>query len=50
MPQKLIVTLEDVLESGNAKKNRVNLTSFVCAGCEDEVLCGAETQFFDVCK
>ena len=48
-PETLIVTLGDVLESGNAK-NRVNLTCSVCAGCGDEVLCGAEMPFLDVCK
>ena len=48
-PETLIVTLWDVLESGNAK-NRVNLTCSVCAGCGDEVLCGAEMPFLDVCK
>ena len=44
-PKTLIVTLWDVLESGNAK-NRVNLTCSVCARCGDEVLCGAGTPFF----
>ena len=48
-PKTLIVTLWDVLESGNAK-NRVNLTCSVCARCGDEVLCGAEMPFLDVCK
>ena len=48
-PKTLIVTLWDVLESGNAK-NRVNLTCSVCARCGDEVLCGAETLLLDVCK
>ena len=48
-PKTLIVTLRDVLESGNAK-NRVNLTCSVCARCGDEVLCGAEMPFLDVCK
>ena len=41
----LVVTLRDVLESGNAK-NRVNLTCSVCARCGDEVLCGAENAVF----
>ena len=31
-PKTLIVTLGDVLESGNAK-NRVNLARFFCARC-----------------
>ena len=31
-PKTLIVTLEDVLESSNAK-NRVNLARFLCARC-----------------
>ena len=44
-PQTLIVTLGDVLESGNAK-NRVNLACSVCAKCGDEVLCGAENAVF----
>ena len=44
-PKTLIVTLGDVLESGNAK-NRVNLTRSVCARCGDEVLCGAENAVF----
>ena len=44
-PKTLIVTLWDVLESGNAK-NRVNLTCSVCARCGDEVLCGAGTLLF----
>ena len=44
-PKTLIVTLWDVLESGNAK-NRINLTCSVCARCGDEVLCGAGTPFF----
>ena len=44
-PKTLIVTLGDVLESGNAK-NRVNLTCSVCARCGDEVLCGAENAVF----
>ena len=35
-PKTLIVTLGDVLESGNAK-NHVNLTHSVCARCGDEV-------------
>ena len=48
-PKTLIVTLGDVLESGNAK-NHVNLTRSVCARCGDEVLCGAEMPFLDVCK
>ena len=48
-PETPIVTLWDVLESGNAK-NRVNLTCSVCARCGDEVLCGAEMPFLDVCK
>ena len=48
-PKTLILTLRDVLESGNAK-NRVNLTCSVCARCGDEVLCGAEMPFLDVCK
>jgi hypothetical protein len=48
-PETLIVTLGEVLESGNAK-NHVNLTCSVCARCEDEVLCGAETLFLDVRK
>ena len=48
-PETLIVTLWDVLESGNAK-NRVNLTCSVCARCGDEVLRGAEMPFLDVCK
>ena len=39
-PKTLIVTLRDVLESGNAK-NRVNLTCSVCARCGDKV-CYAE--------
>ena len=38
-PETLIVTLWDVLESGNAK-NRVDLT------CGDEVLCRAENAVF----
>ena len=45
-PKTLIVTLWDVLESGNAK-NRVNLTRSVCARCGDEVLCGAENAVFE---
>ena len=45
-PKTLIVTLEDVLESGNAK-NRVNLTRSVCARYGDEVLCGAENAVFE---
>ena len=45
-PKTLIVTLGDVLESGNAK-NRVNLTRSVCARCGDEVLCGAENAVFE---
>ena len=44
-PKTLIVTLGDVLESGNAK-NRVNLTCSVCARCGDEVLCRAENAVF----
>ena len=44
-PKTLIVTLRDVLESGNAK-NRVNLTRSVCARCGDEVLCEAENAVF----
>ena len=48
-PETPIVTLWDVLESGNAK-NRVNLTCSVCARCGDEVLRGAEMPFSDVCK
>ena len=48
-PKTLIVTPGDVLESGNAK-NRVNLTCSVCARCGDEVLCGAQMPFLDVCK
>ena len=44
-PKTLIVTLWDVLESGNAK-NRVNLTCSVCARCGDEVLCRAENAVF----
>ena len=48
-PETLIVTLWDVLASDNAK-NRVNLTCSVCARCGDEVLCGAEMPFLDVCK
>ena len=36
-PKTLIVTLGDVLESGNAK-NRVNLTRSVCARCEDKLM------------
>ena len=46
-PKTLIVTLGDVLESGNAKKNRVNLTRSVCARCGDEVLCGAGNAVFE---
>ena len=30
-PKTMIVTLAGVLESGNAKKNRVNLARFLCA-------------------
>ena len=45
-PKTLIVTLWDVLESGNAK-NRVNLTRSVCARCGDKVLCGAENAVFE---
>ena len=48
-PETPIVTLWDVLESGNAK-NRVNLTCSVCARCGDEVLRGAEMPFLDMCK
>ena len=44
-PETLIVTLWDVLESGNAK-NRVNLTRSVCARCGDQVLRGAENAVF----
>ena len=44
-PQTLIVTLGGVLESDNAK-NRIDLT----CRCGDEVLCGAETPFSDLCK
>merc|ERR1712185_696622 len=36
-PKTLIVTLGDVLESGNAK-SRINLTRSICARCGDEVL------------
>ena len=32
------------------KKKRINLTRSVCARCGDEVLCGAEMPFLDVCK
>ena len=45
-PETLIVTLWDVLESGNAK-NRVNLTRSVRAQCGDKVLCGAENAVFE---
>ena len=45
-PKTLIVTLGDVLESGNAK-NRINLTCSVCARCGDEVLCRAENAVFE---
>ena len=48
-PETPIVTLWDVLESGNAK-NRVNLTCSVCARCGDEVLCGAENAVLDASK
>ena len=44
-PQTLIMTLGDVLESGNAK-NCVNLTCSVCVRYGDEVLCGAENAVF----
>ena len=44
-PKTPIMTLGDVLESGNAK-NRINLTRSVCARCGDEVLCGAENAVF----
>ena len=44
-PKTLVLTLRDVLESGNAK-NRINLTRSVCARCGDEVLCGAGTPIF----
>ena len=44
-PKTLILTLRDVLESGNAK-NRVNLTCSVCARCGDEVLRRAENAVF----
>ena len=47
-PKTLIVTLGDVLESGNAR-NRVDLTCSVCARCGDEVLCGAEIAVFWTC-
>ena len=45
-PKTLIVTLGDVLGSDNAK-TRVNPTRSVCAGCGDEVLCGAGMPFLD---
>ena len=44
-PKTLIVTLGEVLESGNAK-DRINLTCSVCARRGDEVLCGAGTPIF----